>query len=551
MEYLTLEGLDLWRLLAGLGIFLFGMFLLEEGIQALSGQAFQRLLHRFTNRPVKAVLTGALATAVLQSSSAISLMTLAFVGAGTLVLGNAMGVIVGTNLGTTATSWIVASIGFKLDIESLALPFIGMGGLILIFLGKRPKYAAFCRLLTGFGFLFMGLDFMKDAVVRFTTELEPAYFQDIPTWIYFFLGVFLTAITQSSSASIAILLTFIHAGAANLYQGCLFVIGANIGTTITVILGTLGGTVVKKQVAASHVIFNWITGLLALALLPLIIMLMLRILPNVRDSVMQIALFHTLFNLIGVILFLPFTNWLGRLVHYIFPAKHHAITKYLHLLPAQVGEAGAEALRHESWHLLSWVIDRFNKVMEMKSIPDLQSLSEIILPEEGPLDDEIPTKINDAMLRFAAELQTESLSRKQSDLVNRSLFASRLGLYSIAWINMLQQELNTIREESHPFHAVKSYLATRQKELYDLVPGCFLEEMLKPDGYHNLKSAIKHRANEQTALMAIIGKDRQEMGPLHLTQLMTILKAWELAWRNLLQAFRELAPGLPQDQTPL
>lgn len=551
MEYLTLEGLDLWRLLAGLGIFLFGMFLLEEGIQALSGQAFQRLLHRFTNRPVKAVLTGALATAVLQSSSAVSLMTLAFVGAGTLALGNAMGVIVGTNLGTTATSWIVASIGFKLEIESLALPFIGMGGLILIFLGKRPKYAAFSRLLTGFGFLFMGLDFMKNAVGRFTSELEPAFFQDIPTWIYFFLGLLLTAITQSSSASIAILLTLIHAGSADLYQGCLFVIGANIGTTITVILGTLGGTVVKKQVAASHVIFNWITGLLALALLPVIIMLLLHIFPNARERVMQIALFHTLFNLIGVILFLPFTSWMGRLVHYIFPSKHHTITKYLHLLPAQVGEAGAEALRNESWHLLSWVIERFNKVLNMKSIPDLQCLSEITLPDDGPMDDEIPAKINDAMLRFAADLQTESLSRKQSDLVNRSLFASRLGLYSIAWINMLHQELNTIKEESHPVHAVKRYLAKQQKELYQLIPDCFSEEMLKPDGYQNFKSGIKHRANEQAALMALIGKENHEMDPLHLTQLMTILKAWDLAWRNLLQAFRELAPGLPHDQTPL
>ena len=124
---------DLWKLLAGLGIFLFGMFLLEDSVKALSGKAFRRIIRLYTNGRLKAIGSGTLSTAILQSSSAVSLMVLAFVGAGVMSIENAIGVIMGSNIGTTFTAWIVATLGFKIKIESFALPFIGIGGIGLIF----------------------------------------------------------------------------------------------------------------------------------------------------------------------------------------------------------------------------------------------------------------------------------------------------------------------------------------------------------------------------------------------------------------------------------
>jgi phosphate:Na+ symporter len=154
-------NLDLWKLLAGLGIFLFGMLLIEESVKALSGRAFRRIIRMYTNGRVRSIGSGALVTALLQSSSAVSLMVLAFVGAGVMNMQNAIGVIMGSNIGTTLTAWIIATIGFKIKIESLALPFIGLGAVGLIFFKPSTKPFMVTRLLIGFGFLFLGLDFMK------------------------------------------------------------------------------------------------------------------------------------------------------------------------------------------------------------------------------------------------------------------------------------------------------------------------------------------------------------------------------------------------------
>ena len=136
-----LQGFDIWRLLAGLGIFLFGMYLMEESIKKLSGRSFKRLIREYTTGKMKSIFSGIFATSVLQSSSAVSLMILAFVGAGIMSMENAIGVILGSNIGTTVTAWIVATLGFKISIESFALPLIGSGGLGLIFLGHSEKRA--------------------------------------------------------------------------------------------------------------------------------------------------------------------------------------------------------------------------------------------------------------------------------------------------------------------------------------------------------------------------------------------------------------------------
>lgn len=147
--------LDGWKFLAGLGIFLFGMFMLEESLRLLAGRSLKALIRRFTNTRARALATGILTTAVLQSSSAVSLMVLAFVGAGLLTLGNAITVLMGAMLGTTCTAWIVALFGFSLKIDALALPVIGIGGLGLIVFGSSPRFIHLSKLLVAFGFLFL------------------------------------------------------------------------------------------------------------------------------------------------------------------------------------------------------------------------------------------------------------------------------------------------------------------------------------------------------------------------------------------------------------
>ena len=198
------ESLDIWKLLAGLGIFLFGMFLMEESIKNLAGRSFKSFIRHSTNGRLKSILSGTLVTGVLQSSSAVSLMVLAFVGAGIMAMENAIGVILGSNLGTTFTSWIVAFFGFKVNIEEYSLPLIGIGGLGLIFLGKSVRFSNLSKLMVGFGFLFMGLDYMKTSVEELTSTFDMTVLQDLGIVPFALAGIALTAIMQSSSATIAV-----------------------------------------------------------------------------------------------------------------------------------------------------------------------------------------------------------------------------------------------------------------------------------------------------------------------------------------------------------
>jgi phosphate:Na+ symporter len=538
MDFFNLEGFDLWRLLAGLGIFLFGMFLLEEGIHTLSGRAFQRLLQKFTNRPVKAVLTGTLTTAVLQSSSAVSLMVLAFVGAGVLAMNNAIGVIIGSNLGTTFTAWIVASVGFKLDIEAFALPFIGLGGLGLIFFGKRPKYASISKLLTGFGFLFMGLEFMKVAVVEFTDSVDASFFEGIHPILYVLIGFILTAITQSSSASMAIILSMVYSGATSLNAAAMFVIGANMGTTLTVMLGAIGGSTTKKQVAASHVLFNWVTGLIALLVLPLLLRLVDGILYKTDDPVTELAMFHTVFNLMGVLLFLPFTNLLGKWVVKLFPDKTKHETLFISNIPAKVGHAAAEALRKESWYLIHQVLMYHNKVLGIKHKPfsPLKQLQEADFSVKSPhLYGKLKT-ISDLMHQFAGELQEESIGEESSNKVNHALFSARMAIFSAKWMRDLKEDLIEFEATYPDGNTLREELKRRQELMYVELANCLADSSLHEIPYEQIKDILKR---EDRRFVESATKT-QNGNALKLAQMLTINKTWYLSWRNLMLALREL-----------
>jgi phosphate:Na+ symporter len=247
---------DLWKLLAGLGIFLFGMFLLEESVRALSGRAFTRIIRVYTDGRLRSIASGSLVTALLQSSSAVSLVVLAFVGAGVMSMPNAIGVIMGSNIGTTFTAWIVAVLGFKIKIENFALPFIGIGAIGLIFFRSSSKLSHISRLLIGFGFLFLGLDYMKGAVENFAQNFDLCHLPNYGLLFYVLVGTLLTALMHSSAATIAIVLTALNSQLITFDVGIAVVIGANVGTTITILLGSIGGVPAKKRVAFSHLIFN-------------------------------------------------------------------------------------------------------------------------------------------------------------------------------------------------------------------------------------------------------------------------------------------------------
>lgn len=367
-----LENFDVWKFLAGLGIFMFGMFLLEESIKQLSGKAFKRFIKTATTGRLRSIFAGIFSTAVLQSSSAVSLMTLAFVGAGVMSMQNGIGVIMGTNVGTTFTGWIVATLGFKLNIESFSLPLIGIGGLGLIFFSKSERYSGISKLFAGLGFLFMGLNYMKVSVEDYSATIDLETLPHYGLLFYVLLGFAITALMQSSSAALAITLTAVNSGVIFFSEGTAMVIGANMGTTVTIMLGSVGGVQIKKQVAFSHVLFNVGTGIVALLILPLYLMLFNWAEPAAENYVLGIAIFHTFFNILGVLIFAPFIGYLVKYLGKVLPDKQGSETLFLSKVSHDLPEAALHALYKETNHLMGETILLGKLILGLKLSPIIE-----------------------------------------------------------------------------------------------------------------------------------------------------------------------------------
>jgi phosphate:Na+ symporter len=338
---------DAWSFFAGLGMFLFGMFMLEESIKALAGRSLKTLIRRFTGTRGRALLTGVATTSVLQSSSAVGLMALAFVGAGMLTLSNALATLLGAMVGTTATAWIVAFFGFSVKIDHFALPLVGLGGLGLVLFGGSPRWTNAGKLLFAFGLLFLGLDYMKKAAEVLAAGADLSALPDLGLWIYVLTGLVLTAVMQSSSASIAVVLTAVFGGIIDFRQAAGMVIGANVGSVVPLLLVSIGGIPAKKQTALGSLALKTGTALIVMPALPLLSRAVSALVDPAVSPTLAVAAFHTIFNLVAVAFFYPAIPPLARRLKTLFPEKRRVLARFIPNASPQVPEAALHALRNE------------------------------------------------------------------------------------------------------------------------------------------------------------------------------------------------------------
>jgi len=345
------EELDLWRLAAGLGLFLFGMHQLEQALTQLAGRSFKKFLRQYTAKPIRGVLAGAVSTAALQSSSVVSLIVLAFVGTGIISLASALGIVFGSNLGTTMTGWIVATIGFKLDIEALALPLITIGGFGVVWSAAGTRRAGISHFVVGLGLMLMGLEFMKSGALVATTLFDPSALAGYPLIVFLLAGLVLTAVIQSSSATIMITLSALYAGAIPLESAAAIAIGADLGTTITALLGALAGSAAKKRVAAAVVLFNVVADTIAFLSLGPLLKLITGVI-GLSDPLFALVAFHSLFNLIGIVIFLPMIPLLSKWLDHRFREDETPLLRHIKQGDTAVPEAALENITRETWRLI-------------------------------------------------------------------------------------------------------------------------------------------------------------------------------------------------------
>jgi phosphate:Na+ symporter len=335
---------------SGLGLFLFGMLYLEAQIKISAGRAFKRIVKNATATTFKSLLTGLGATALFQSSSVVTLMTLSLVGAQIMGLNSALGVIFGANIGTTVTAWIVGLVGFKMDINLLSYVVIGVGGLGSVLVSESGRWKNYFNMMVGFGLIFLGLEGMKESFEVFSKHFDLSHYLTVSPYWFAIIGLVITAIIQSSSAAIAIIQSALFTQMVSFEAAAAFVVGTNIGTTITAVLGAMGSIPDKKRIAVAHLVFNLSTALMVLFTLQWLIIPFGTYLSGV-DDVIKIALFHTFFNLIGVILWYPFIGILADWVKGFFKKEVKHVTHFIHNVPLDVPDLALEALQKEILHL--------------------------------------------------------------------------------------------------------------------------------------------------------------------------------------------------------
>ncbi|WP_415716499.1 Na/Pi cotransporter family protein [Roseibium sp.] len=376
--------------LGGVGLFLIGMMFLTDGLKALAGHRMRVILGSFTSTPVTGALTGAATTAVVQSSSATTVAAVGFVASGLLTFPQALGIIFGANLGTTLTGWLVAILGFKLDLGQIALPFVFLGAAMKLAFSGRVALVG--QAIAGFYLIFIGIEHMKDGLDAFSGIVTPTDFP--PDTILgrlqlILIGILITLVTQSSSAGVATALAALGAGAINFPQAAALVIGMDVGTTFTAVLATLGGGTMARRTGYAHVIYNVLTGFMAFLLLG---PFHTYAVPLIESGDPQIALvaFHSVFNAVGVMLILPFARPFARLVEFLVPEKGAELTRTLDPIVLRDPEAAVLLARQTTERLSALTItrlrDRMGGTESCDSVFDRESLTAAIADTRDFLD---------------------------------------------------------------------------------------------------------------------------------------------------------------------
>ena len=330
--------IDFLKLIGSLGVFLYGMKLMSEALQKVAGDKMRHILAAMTSNRVKGVITGVLITTIIQSSSATTVMVVSFVNAGLLTLVESIGVIMGSNVGTTVTAWLISILGFKISMAEVSLPLIGLS-LPLLFSGKRYR-KSWGELIIGFGLLFIGLEFLKNAMPNLNENPEIFTFLQNYTdmgygsYILFMLiGTALTILIQSSSATMALTLVMCANGWISFPIAASMVLGENIGTTITANLAAMVANTTAKRAAFAHFLFNVFGVLWVLAIFPVFLTWIEHLseflgigdpMTNIESVPMALSLFHTVFNITNVLLLIWFIKLIAKIVTKIIPSKETA-----------------------------------------------------------------------------------------------------------------------------------------------------------------------------------------------------------------------------------
>jgi phosphate:Na+ symporter len=502
---------------------LFGILNLENGFKIYTEGPLRKILRKSTNNLFKSINIGIISTAILNSSSLVSVLVISFISAGLISLKAGIGVIFGSNIGTTFTGWLVALFGLKLEISELAMPMIIFG--IIFILQKSKSFNALGYLIAGLGFFFLGIFFLKTGFEQYNFKLQifqPDESGFIALLTYTGIGILATVIMQASAATLAIILTALSVNQISYQDALALAIGSNIGTTFTALLGSLAANQAGKKLAMAHLIFNLITGFVALILLPQLKLVVENIAHTTGISeenyTLRLAIFHTVFNVLGVAIMVLWINKLILLLNKII--KDDPVTieqpKFLNQKILNHPQSAIHALYKETEHLLdnTFEIIAHSLNVHRTELLTAEKISEVLNRSSNIIDIDIKEKyalkvktIYSKIIKYASLITIENLTNEEIVALSNIKNANRLMVKVIKDLEDLRTNLNIYINSDNKY--VRDTYNKFRKRLLRIIKELFLNIKKYPyqsDSSRRLKDAdlntIKENIGKQKAKIA-------------------------------------------------
>lgn len=427
--------LTLFKIIGSLGLFLYGIKLLSEGLQKTAGNRLKAILRLMTKNRFVSVITGIIITILIQSSSATTVMVVSFVNAGLMDLFQAIGVILGANIGTTFTGWLVALLGFSMDISTLALVAIAIG--VPMMFSKKSNIRDLADVMLGFGLLFLGLNFMQKSMPDLTgnvgaLEFLSTFNKDSLLMILtcVLIGTVVTVVVQSSAAAMTMTLTMAFNGWLGVTASAALILGSNIGTTITAYLASIGTSTTAKRAALAHIIFNVIGSVLAIIFLkPILLVVNTLTLKDIyslspealaQQLPLFLAMFHTVFNVANTLVFFPFVRQYARLIEKMVPPKdeydegtYHF--KYIGGTFIDSPELYMITIRDEIQKMANLACNMLNRYRNMFNNPDINLDAEVAAMKH---DEEYADQMQEQLSDFCVHLLQDSQTPTNASSLN-------------------------------------------------------------------------------------------------------------------------------------
>lgn len=507
---------DFWRIIAGLALFLYGMFHMEDAIKQIEGRRFKLFLRNYSKNKLQAILSGTLVTAILQSSSIVNLILLSFVGAGMITMRNAMSIVLGANIGGTFNSWLVAILGFKVGLSDYTLPILAVAGIGLILFKNKERLYQLSKFCMGFGLLFLGLEFIREGMDLMMKQFDFKPLLEYNHFVFLLVGFGITALIQTSAAMVVIVLSALNSGIIPIETAIVVVLGAELGTTVKIGIGAIGGNASKKRVALGNSLFNVFTSALGFMFLRHIVFLIENYF-GFKDPIMILVAFQTFINVSGVIFFYFFMDAYSNFLEKRFKEGEKPFSSYLHQINPETTDSALITLEKEI-SLFIYNVMRLNmEVFQIRLIERDNEFEKQIGIANDSFSVNYETryinlkKVEGEIISFYSRMGKDKLEAQDLIRLDQLMSATRNAMYAAKGIKDISHDKKELSNSGNDFKYEMYKLFREQlNDFYNELCAVFLkknhhETLLKlvelmqriSSNYETASNTVYHNANKR------------------------------------------------------